>query len=216
MPLIPASMRPAASACAIGSLAVLSVLALLLEGTTAPGSVDSALARTATAWFGSIGSVLDVVDDAGDAGASVVLCAAIAAVLLAVGQRRLALLAMVGPAVAGAGVLVLKPVVARTLRGIPSFPSGHVTGIAAVTLVLALVALHCGRPDRRASPVVAGMVVMLAAVLMGVAVVVGGVHWPSDVLGGLCTAVSGVLGTALLLDTVAARRGRARRPDRHR
>jgi undecaprenyl-diphosphatase len=70
--------------------------------------------------------------------------------------------------------------VASTLG--PAFPSGHSTGAAACYAALALIAGR-GR-SRRAQAVLAGSAVFLA-VAVGASRVLLGVHWFSDVIGGL-------------------------------
>ena len=70
-------------------------------------------------------------------------------------------------------------------------------------------------PDRAAHPVVAltqaGSVLdavdtALAGGAVGTAMVMIGSHYPTDVVGGFCTAVASVLTVALVLDAVTARR----------
>jgi membrane-associated phospholipid phosphatase len=107
--------------------------------------------------------------------------------------RAAALLA--GPlcAVIGTDVIV-KPVVGRTFHGVLSFPSGSVAAVAALGTVAVL-----ATPDRwRWGAGVAGGTV---TVLMAVAVIGLGWHYPTDTLGGLALGS----GAVLLLDCVARR-----------
>lgn len=77
-----------------------------------------------------------------------------------------------------------------------AFPSGHTTNSTAMALILILVvAPAVPRPAR--SVVVALLV--LVPLSVGLSRVVGGVHWPSDVLGGLLLATATVSTAALLI-----------------
>ena len=57
---------------------------------------------------------------------------------------------------------------------------------------------------------VASAVVVGGAV--GTGMVAGGSHYPTDVVGGFCTAIASVLAVALLLDAVLLRRRAVARP----
>jgi undecaprenyl-diphosphatase len=108
---------------------------------------------------------------------------------------------------AGSGLAVgttslLKHVVGRTINGENlSYPSGHTAFATAVALAVALLAAErLGRP--------AGTLLVLAAALMagaamGWAQVALDAHYPTDVLGGWCTALAVVPATAWLVDRTA-------------
>ena len=84
-----------------------------------------------------------------------------------------------GPLATVVGIdLIVKPVVGRTFDGVLSFPSGTVTAVAA----LATVALLATPDPWRWGAGVAGGTV---TVLMAVAVIGLGWHYPTDALGGL-------------------------------
>ncbi|MFC3832932.1 MULTISPECIES: phosphatase PAP2 family protein [Deinococcus] len=74
-----------------------------------------------------------------------------------------------------------------------AFPSGHTTVAAALALVLGVLAWHT---PRRWLVVTVGAAY---AALMALSRVVLGVHYPSDVLAGILTAMVSVLGLLLLL-----------------
>jgi undecaprenyl-diphosphatase len=69
-----------------------------------------------------------------------------------------------------------------------AFPSGHALGSAALCATAALLLRH--RLDRWQTVTVA----VVVPVLVGVARVLLGVHWPSDVVAGLC--IGGVIAVA--------------------
>jgi membrane-associated phospholipid phosphatase len=84
-----------------------------------------------------------------------------------------------------------------------SFPSGHTTNAAImVSLVLIVAWPYLHQPGRRVA--VAGAVIYALAV--GFSRLAGGVHWPSDVFGGLLLAVGLVCGAATLTPLAARRR----------
>jgi len=102
---------------------------------------------------------------------------------------------------------VLKSLVGRTIHGDGnlSYPSGHTAFATTLALVVALAA--AGRPGLGRP---AGTSLVLAAALtagaaMGWAEVVLGAHYPTDVLGGWCTALAVVPAAAWLVDRAADR-----------
>jgi membrane-associated phospholipid phosphatase len=83
-----------------------------------------------------------------------------------------------------------------------AFPSGHTTNAAIMVCLLLIVAWpHLRRPGRRLA--VAGAVTY--AVAVGLSRVAGGVHWPSDVLGGLLLAVGLTCGAATVSSLLTRR-----------
>lgn len=130
----------------------------------------------------------------------VVLVAVLAGLGLVLGRRRLALLAVLGPALTGGVTSVLKPVIGRTLKGDLAYPSGHLGGATAVALVAGLLLVSVlGLRGWAALALVAGLTALVSGG-MAVAMTVVNYHYPTDAVGGFCTAVSVVLGLALLLE----------------
>jgi undecaprenyl-diphosphatase len=107
--------------------------------------------------------------------------------------RATALLVAPGATVA-ASDWILKPVVGRTFDGVLSFPSGSVAVVAALATVAVL-----ATPDRLRWG--AGVVGATMTVLMALAVIALGWHYPTDTVGGLGVGI----GTVLLFDCVARR-----------
>lgn len=85
-----------------------------------------------------------------------------------------------------------------------SFPSGHVTRTA-VTLALVVLLVPGGRPIR----ILAAAGALVVVVLMGLARIVVGEHWPTDVVGGYLLA-----GFVVACATVARSRVTPSAPDR--
>ena len=135
--------------------------------------------------------------------------AGLGAVSLALGRRRLAGLAILGPGLTGAVTEMLKPLIGRTIVGGGFiYPSGHTGGATAVGLVAALLLVNVLRSGPRVSAALLAVGALLTGGAMALVVVVGRFHYPTDTVGGFCTAVAVVLGTALLLDSWADSRSR--------
>ena len=146
---------------------------------------------------------------------------AVAAVVLAAftwwwwRSLRLAVVCVLGPALAGIGQIVLKEVIGRprpssaALSGESGFgfPSGHASGATALAVVIVLLAFAAFHPLRA--------VVVIAAVLYAVAVaaarVVVGAHLPLDVLGA---ALLGTVATLVAILVLLPERATASDPAR--
>ncbi|BFO16097.1 hypothetical protein SHKM778_24850 [Streptomyces sp. KM77-8] len=115
---------------------------------------------------------------------------------------RAAVFAVAGPGAAAGTTTLLKPLVGRTIHGDEnlSYPSGHTAFLTAFALMAALLVtgrLGLGRT--------AGLALVLGAALfagaaMGWAQVAMGAHYPTDTLGGWCTALAVVPATARIVD----------------
>jgi membrane-associated phospholipid phosphatase len=121
-------------------------------------------------------------------------------------RRRLALLAVLGPGLAGAVATLSQPLVGRTVDGDWAYPSGHTAGATSLALVAAFVLVAVLRPDPRwAATLVAGIGVLTGAA-MTVLVVAADWHYSTDAVGGFLVAITSVLGCALLIDALLDRR----------
>jgi membrane-associated phospholipid phosphatase len=130
----------------------------------------------------------------------VVIIVLLATVCLVLGRRRLAVLAVVGPALTGVATTVLKEVVGRTKNGDLAYPSGHGGAATAVALVAGLLLVSVIRVRLWAAVgLVAGLTVLVGGG-MAVAMTLTNYHYLTDTLGGFCAAVAVVLGLALLLE----------------
>ncbi|APE26655.1 MULTISPECIES: phosphatase PAP2 family protein [Streptomyces] len=210
-PALPPRLRgPLGLVSVLAALAVLA-LGVLYADAGRPGTVD---ARLVAALDGAPPGrqVAVATDFLGEPVGAALLVAALVTGCLLLRRPRAAVLVVVGPGLAVAATKVLKHLVGRTIHGDGnlSYPSGHTAFLTAVALAVAL--LVAGRPALGRT---AGTAIVLAAALaagaaMGWAQVVLSAHYPTDTLGGLCTALAVVPAAARLLDRAADAAGRAR------
>ncbi len=189
----------------IGAVLATAALGVRYGHTRTPGRfdrhLDAAIQRRVD---GHPHLVLRIIDLA-DPGSILVICALLCALFLLLNRTRLAVLAVVGPGLAGGLVdLVLKPLFNRHLGTMLSFPSGH----TAATASLALVAI-CAMvgPGRLQWPLVVRWLIVVAATasvpIIAIALVDGGYHYATDTIGGLFVAIACVLSVALVIDSIA-------------
>ncbi|MET9760682.1 phosphatase PAP2 family protein [Streptomyces sp. NPDC006372] len=195
----------------LGLVAVLAglvvvVLGLLYAGHSEPGRVDRWVVQpTADSVGPPWRNVALATDFLGEpVGAAMLVLASVTGCLL-LRRPRAAVLVVVAVGLAVGTTTLIKPLVGRTIHGDDnlSYPSGHTAFLTALALVMALLAagrLGLGRT--------AGTSLVLAAALaagaaMGWAQVALGAHYPTDVLGGWCTALAVTPATAWLVDRTA-------------
>lgn len=133
------------------------------------------------------------------------LVGGVAAVLMAMRQRRMALFIVVSTSAGALFNTALKMVFERARPDLvphevivvnASFPSGHAFGAAMVYLTLA--ALLTLRLERRAPRAVLLALAIGVALAVGVSRIALGVHWPSDVLAGWAAGSAWALATWLV------------------
>lgn len=204
--LVPAPMRRPVSVVAGVAALVFALLAARYGGTSAPGRIDSDLGRlidplgAAPRWLMAYTAVFG-------SPPVVVLAAVVTAVVcLLLRRRRLAVLAIVGPGATGVATTLLKPALGRTIGDGFAFPSGHTGGATAVGLVVALLLVGLVRPGRAGGMTMLTVGALVAGGCVGAAMVAENAHYPTDVIGGFCTAVVVVLVSAMVLDRVAPSR----------
>lgn len=130
----------------------------------------------------------------------VVLAVLLSGLALALGHRRLAVLAIAGPGLTGLATELLKPLIGRTFNGDFAFPSGHAAGATALGIVAALLLIGALRPELRTSAALLAAGAVLSGGMMAFALVASRDHYPTDTIGGFCIAVGVVLASALLIE----------------
>jgi membrane-associated phospholipid phosphatase len=202
-------------------LVVVSALVMLAFGARYAGEsqgrwLDHSTRSVLDDWTPLPRSLARLVIGVGDPMSVAVLVAVLAGLCLLLGRRRLAVLAVLGPTMTGVLTTLLKPMIGRTLKGDLAYPSGHLGGATSLALVAGLLLVSVlGVAGWAAVAVVAGLTAVVGGG-MAVAVTVVNYHYPTDAVGGFCTAVSVVLGLALLLERWPAEKFRSRRNRRRR
>ncbi|SEC25900.1 phosphatase PAP2 family protein [Streptomyces sp. TLI_105] len=199
---------PSAVRVGLGGIAglaavVVAALGVLYAGDGQPGVVDArvwtVVGGVASPWR-DVALGLDFLGEPVGA-AALVLAAVIGCLLLR--WPRAAVLLGVGVGVAVGVARLLKFLVGRTIHGDNlSFPSGHTAFLTAFAVVVAL--LLAGRLGlgRTVGVLFVFTAALVAGTAMGWAQVVLGAHYPTDALGGWCTALAVVPAVAWGVDRV--------------
>ncbi|MFD7687471.1 phosphatase PAP2 family protein [Streptomyces sp. NPDC059781] len=200
--VLPSALRASLGLVAALAALVVLVLGVLYAGDTGPGAVDawiqSAVDGAGPPWR----HVALAVDFLGEPLGAAVLTGAVVTGCLLVRWPRAAVLAVAGPGLTVGTTMLLKPLVGRTIHGDDnlSYPSGHTAFLTAFVLVVALlVAGRRGLGGAAGTSLVLGAA-LVAGAAMGWAQVVLGAHYPTDALGGWCTALAVTPATAWLVD----------------
>ncbi|MFE2358377.1 phosphatase PAP2 family protein [Streptomyces parvulus] len=193
---------------ALAALVVVALAGLYADGSR-PGALDRRIGAAADDAGPAWRDVALGVDFLGEPGGAALLVAAAAAGALVLRRPRAAVFVVLGPALAVLVTKLLKPLVGRTIHdGSLSFPSGHTAFLTAFALAVALLAAGRTGPGGPAGPALVLGAATAAGAAMGWAQVVLGAHYPTDALGGWCTALAVTPATAWLLDRAADRLGR--------
>jgi membrane-associated phospholipid phosphatase len=198
------SGRRAAGLLTLVASAVLVVLAVRFAGVAGPGPLDVRIDTIVQYRLAPYRPPLyEFVMLAGPASVAASLLLALGGLLLRNG--RFAVIAVTGPALTALATLVLKPMIGRTLDGAYALPSGHTGGVVAAATVGALFVVRMVDRRRGLVALLSGAGVLAAAGGIALALVVNDLHYATDTAAGFCTAVAAVLGTALIVDSVAKR-----------
>ncbi|WP_328416047.1 phosphatase PAP2 family protein [Streptomyces violaceus] len=202
----------------IAALAALVVVGLgvLYADHSEPGTVDGWIQSPVDGVGPPWRYLALATDSLGEpAGAATLVVATVTGCLL-LRRPRAAVLIVAGTGLAVGTTKLLKPLVGRTIHdGHLSYPSGHTAFLTALALVVALLATGRLALGRTAGTLLVLAAALVAGAAMGWAQVALGAHYPTDTLGGWCTALAVVPATAWLVDRMADRladAGRQQRP----
>ncbi|MCL8013287.1 phosphatase PAP2 family protein [Streptomyces sp. AS02] len=203
--MLPPSLRGWLGLIAALAALVGVVIGALYAGHDEPGTVDRWIVPpTADSVRPPWRNVALATDFLGEpAGAATLVLVAVTGCLL-LRRPRAAVLVVAGAGLAVVTTTLLKPVVGRTIHdGHLSYPSGHTAFLTALALVVALLATGRLGLGRTAGTSLVLAAALVAGAAMGWAQVALGAHYPTDVLGGWCTALAVVPATAWLVDRTA-------------
>lgn len=206
--VLPRSLRAWLGPIAALAALVVVVLGALYAGHSEPGTVDRWIIQpTADSVRPPWRRVALATDFLGEpAGAAMLVVAAVTGCLL-LRRPRAAVLVVAGAGMAVGTATLLKHLVGRTIHGDGnlSYPSGHTAFATALALVVALLATGRLGLGRKAGTSLVLAAALVAGAAMGWAQVALGAHYPTDVLGGWCTALAVIPTTAWLVDRMADR-----------
>ncbi|MBD0742522.1 phosphatase PAP2 family protein [Streptomyces sp. CBMA152] len=215
--VLPPSLRAWFGVIATLATLVVALLGVLYAGHDQPGRVDRWIIEpTADSVRPPWRRVALALDFLGEPAGSTMLVAAVVAGCLLLRRPRAAVLVVAGVAMAVGTATLLKHLVGRTIHGDGnlSYPSGHTAFFTALALVVALPATARLGLGRTASTLLVLAAALVAGAAMGWAQVALGAHYPTDVLGGWCTALAVVPATAWLVDRTADQRANMVRSER--
>ncbi|WRZ94369.1 phosphatase PAP2 family protein [Streptomyces sp. NBC_01007] len=205
--VLPPSLRVRLGLTAALAALVVVVLGVLYAGAGKPGRVDTRVWATVDGVGPPWRYVALATDFLGEpVGAATLVVAAVTGCLL-LRRPRAAVLVVVGVGVAVGTATLLKHLVGRTIHGDGnlSYPSGHTAFLTALALMVALLATGPLGLGRTAGTSLVLAAALVAGAAMGWAEVALGAHYPTDVLGGWCTALAVIPATAWLVDRMADR-----------
>lgn len=204
MPALPPILRIPLAVVAILSTAVVVSLGIRHAGETTAGPLDSSVQPWLSDTVAENRPLALAIDFAGEPVGLAALVLLLMMVALALRRPRMAMLVVLGTGLTITTTTLIKPVADRIIHHEHlSYPSGHTASATALAMLATMLAWH------RLRPVAALVLLLVAALVVGAAAAwaqAGLVaHYPTDTLGGWCTALAVVPATAWLVDLAADR-----------
>lgn len=203
-PALPTPLRGPSAVMAVLAALVCTMLAVRYAGGSAAGQLDTRVRTAVQGVAPDPGHGPLLIDFLGEPLPAIVLVGLLVLACLALGRRRLAVVAVAGAGLTGVVTTALKPVVDRTIHGgFLAYPSGHTAALTALALVVMLLVVDLLGAGRWP-----GLLLILSGAggvggAMALSQVALDAHYPSDTAGGWCAAVAVVLTTAYLTDRFA-------------
>ncbi|MFI0730768.1 phosphatase PAP2 family protein [Streptomyces sp. NPDC021225] len=202
--VLPSSLRVWLGMVAALAGLVVVVLGVRYADDSKPGMVDARIGAAVDGAGLPWRHVALATDFLGEPGGAAMLVVATVTGCLLLRRPRAAVLVVVGVGMAVGTATLLKSLVGRTIHdGNLSYPSGHTAFLTALALVVALLATGRLGLGRTAGTSLVLAAALVAGAAMGWAQVALGAHYPTDVLGGWCTALAVIPATAWLVDRTA-------------
>lgn len=182
-------------------LSPVAAVVVLVQAVAYAGDSSGEWVAPADGLQGTLREIALLIDFIGEPVGSVITLVVLGGGCWLAGRRRSAVLVLAGSGVAVGATTLMKPLVDRTIHGgYLTFPSGHTAFATALALALAMAVV-----DRLELGPVAGTsfvlaFALLAGAVMGWTEVALSAHYPTDTLGGFCTALAVVPPTALAVD----------------
>ncbi|MFE5011701.1 phosphatase PAP2 family protein [Streptomyces sp. NPDC057651] len=207
--VLPPSLRARLGLIAGLAALVLVAIGVRYAGHSQPGIVDRWIVEpTADSVRPPWRYVAVVMDFWGEPAGAATLVVAIVTGCLLLRRPRAAVFVVAGLGASVGTARLLKALVGRTIHGDGnlSYPSGHTAFATALGLIVALFVTGRLGLGRTAGALLVLAAALVAGAAMGWAEVALGSHYPTDALGGWCTALAVIPATAWLVDRVADRR----------
>ncbi|MFE2701126.1 phosphatase PAP2 family protein [Streptomyces mirabilis] len=204
--VLPPSLRGWLGPIAALAALVVVVLGVLYADDSKPGMVDARISAALDGVGPPWRHVALALDFLGEPVGAAMLVVALVTGCLLLRRPRAAVLLVAGVGMSVGTATLLKSLVGRTIHdGSLSYPSGHTAFLTALALVVALPATGRLGLGRAAGTLLVLAAALVAGAAMGWAQVALGAHYPTDVLGGWCTALAVTPATAWLVDRMADR-----------
>jgi membrane-associated phospholipid phosphatase len=188
------------------------VLGVMFAHQTTADGFDRLVDEPIVGWLGPRHALLDWMQYPGTQVPAVVASLALALACL-LGRRLNGVILSLAAVVAVTRIddWLLKPLFHRTYLGAIVYPSGHVSSVAALTAVYALLFVFPPQQARTRALRLAGFAALLAITVITVLGVIGlRWHYVTDTVGGAAVAIGTVCALALALDWALSRFSPAR------